>query len=203
MCAGKLCWKKPYLIFSIKLITGFEPWRVQSTLVVLQSLGTERKVRGSEGGQTAQLWSRSSLTSRDLQRSQNEFTRLQLVLNHDITVCWVMDCVFLTNRFSITLTSSLTWLRIFLQHSALCWILSFSAGSSVERQKTQSWGKYSFHSRAQTKAINHECIQTSRTDSNQLFKCSARVPNLTMQILSTFIPCYHIEWPIWIETIAL
>lgn len=30
---------------------------------------------------------RNSLTSRDLQRSQNEFTRLQLVLNHYITVC--------------------------------------------------------------------------------------------------------------------
>lgn len=84
---------------------------------------------------------RNSLTSRDLQRSQNEFTRLQLVLNHYITVCWVMDCVFLTNRFSITLTSSLTWLRIFLQHSALCWILSFSVRFSVERQKTQELRK--------------------------------------------------------------
>lgn len=70
-------------------------------------------------------------TSRGL---KNAFARLQLVLSHYITACWVMDCVFLTNRFSICLTSSLTWLRIFLQHSALCWILSFSVGSSVEGQ---------------------------------------------------------------------
>ena len=41
--------------------------------------------------------------------------------------------VFLTSRFSMYLTSSLTWLRIFLQHSALCRILSFSSWSSMER----------------------------------------------------------------------
>ena len=84
----------------------------------------------SERGQTSQ-----KQTSRDIKTSQNEFTRLQLVLNHYITVCWVMECVFLTNRFSISLTSSLTWLRIFLQHSALCWILPFSVRSSGERQE--------------------------------------------------------------------
>ncbi len=78
--------RETYLIFYIKLITGFEPWCVQFTLVVLQILGTERKVRGSDGGQRPHFWSRSSLTSRDLQRSQNEFTRLQLMFNHYITV---------------------------------------------------------------------------------------------------------------------
>lgn len=47
------------------------------------------------------------------------------------------DAWALTNRFSITLTSSLTWLRIFLQHSALCWILSFSTESSVEQDRSR------------------------------------------------------------------
>lgn len=53
-----------------------------------------------------------------------------------------MDRAFLTSRFSISLTSSLTWLRIFRQHSALCWIPSFSVGSSVDRQinKEMSFG---------------------------------------------------------------
>lgn len=133
-CAGEILLKELYLIFSIKLITWFEPWCVQSTLVVLQSLRTETEIRGPDRGQTAQLWSR---TPRDLRRSRNECTSLQLVLNHYLTVCWMMDWVFLTNRFSVTLTSSLTRLRIFLQHSALCWIFSFSARTSVERQKTQ------------------------------------------------------------------
>lgn len=69
----------------------------------------------------------------DLRRSPNESSR-QLVLSHYVTVCWVMDRAFLTSRFSISLTSSLTWLRIFLQHSALCWIPFFSVGSSADGQ---------------------------------------------------------------------
>lgn len=68
--SSKLCWKKAHLIFSIKIIAGFEPWCVQSTLVVLQSLGTERRVRGSNREQTAQLWSRIGLQSRDLHKSK-------------------------------------------------------------------------------------------------------------------------------------
>lgn len=52
VCANKHCWKKLHLIFSIKLITRFEPWCVQSPLVVLQSLGTKKtKVRRSDRGQ--------------------------------------------------------------------------------------------------------------------------------------------------------
>lgn len=130
MYKRRLCWLKAYLIFCIKLITGFEPWRVQSTLVVLQSLGEERD-KGAGRGRTAQT---ERLSNEHRPPEASKFARLQLVLSHYITACWVMDCVFLTNRFSISLTSSLTWLRIFLQHSALCWILSFSVGSSVEGQ---------------------------------------------------------------------
>lgn len=121
--------KNPYLVFCIKGSAGFKARRVQSTLVVLQSLGTRRKVKG--GGQD-QKWTKS-----DKQRPSGGLRGT------------LMDRVFLTNRFSISLTSSLTWLRILLQHSALCWILSFSVGSSGERQTTQSGGKCSFHSGAQ------------------------------------------------------
>lgn len=69
----------------------------------------------------------------DRRRSQNEFSH-QSVLRRYVTVCWVMDRASLTSRFSISLTSSLTWLRIFRQHSALCWIPSFSVGSSADGQ---------------------------------------------------------------------
>lgn len=49
--------KEPYLIFSIELITGLESGRVQFTLVVLQSLETERQreIRGSVRGETTAL----------------------------------------------------------------------------------------------------------------------------------------------------
>lgn len=128
---------------------------------------SESGTRERLGGQTEarQHRRRRCQTSRDLQRSQNEFTRLQLVLNHYITVCWMMDCVFLTNRFSITLTSSLTWLRIFLQHSALCWILSFSVGSSVEQQKTQRWQKQL--SPQSPNKSNKSCVPTKVLDGQQ------------------------------------
>lgn len=82
-----------------------------------------------------------------------------------------------------------------------------SAGSSPSllgplwSHRKQRWGKYTFPHRAQTKAINHECTQTSWTDSNRLFECFACVLKLDVQIVHIY-PALWYRWCIWFKTSA-
>lgn len=140
--------KETYLILSIELITGFESWCVQSTLVVLQSLGdkTERLGVGLSNKRPSEVLKWIYLTPIGGQLLQNSLlsgalcVSYQQVLHHfDLLVDMVED---LSAAFCTLLDPRLLRLVLCPKHN-----------------KHKSSEKYSFHSTIQTKAINHKCTQ--------------------------------------------